>query len=415
MYSRLLATVRVTLVSLLLLAALAAGLPSSALALKPAQRKAITVKTIDGASTATSAFVEITFKGDFAGLFGTKGLRKGAVKVKFVPTSGKKTKITETGPADDPVTTRRGTKGFSETARAGHTFSVLVRGLKAPAGKVVVKTTRRGKKVDKMAAPLRTPVTEDELDSEIDRANLIFGDAIDKQTDAEYARSARLDKIALLKEDLKNAKTRAEKRKLRKKLAKQNAKAAHLKDVAKAQGAKVDVLDRWIKLLEKALKGPAARACNDGADNADPEDALADYGADPGCVMSLDADETDVGMPLTCPTPGNSTSAVGTIRIPLGLKLDSFYVSLPPLAAGEPRDGLIDAPVTAASGGPYPVTWYKQLPCGPEIDMAYSYALLPASQGTFGLRVAITADSPSSTQNQGGRHLALRLAVGTSR
>ncbi len=175
------------------------------------------------------------------------------------------------------------------------------------------------------------------------------------------------------------------------------------------------MLDRWIKLLEKAIKGPAARACNDKADNADPEDSLADYGSDPGCVTSLDAEETDVGMPLTCPTPGNSTAAVGTIRIALGLKLDSFYVSLPPLAAGEPRDGLIDAPVTAASGGPYPVTWYKQLPCGPEIDMAYSYALLPTSGGTFGLRVAITADSPASTQNQGGKTLSLRLAAGTSR
>jgi hypothetical protein len=225
----------------------------------------------------------------------------------------------------------------------------------------------------------------------------------------------RLYRIKALKRELKKATTRAEKRKLRKQLAKQKAKAAKLRQVAKAQGARADVIQAWIKFLEKALKAPAARACNDGVDGADPEDSLADFDVDPGCVMRLDADETDVPMPLVCPSPGNSSAAVGTIRIPVGLKLDSFYVSLPPLAADEPRDGLIDAPVTAASGGPFPIEWYKQLPCGPEIDMAYSYALLAASGGTYGLRVAITAQSREGTQNHGGQHLSLRLAAGTSR
>ena len=44
---------------------------------------------------------------------------------------------------------------------------------------------------------------------------------------------ARQDRIALLKEDLRNAKTRAEKRKLRKKLAKQKAKVAELRAIAR--------------------------------------------------------------------------------------------------------------------------------------------------------------------------------------
>jgi hypothetical protein len=409
-YSRLLPTARVLLSSLLLLAALAAGSPSSALALKPAERKAATVKTIDGASLATSAFVEITFKGQFEELFGTKGLRKGSVKVQFVPASGKRTTITETGPAGESETSRRGTKGFSETVRAGRTFSVLVRGLKAPAGKLVVTTRRGKKKLDRQKTRLRKPLTETELDQELDHTDVLVGEAVDTQADALYARSTRLDRIAALKKDLKKATTRAEKRKLRKKLAKQKAKAAALLHVANAQDAKAEVIQAWIKLLDKAIKGPAARACNDGVDNADPEDSLADYGIDPGCVMKLDADETDVGMPLTCPSPGNRATAVGTVAIPTGLKLDSFYVSLPPVAPGEPRDGLIDAPVTASSGGPYPVTWYKQLPCGAEIDMSYSYAV-----GSYGLRVAISAQSASTTQNPGGRRLSLRLAAGTSR
>jgi hypothetical protein len=410
-YPRLLPTVRVLLASLLLLAALAAGMPGSALALKPAARKAVTVKAIDGASTANAAFVEITFKGQFEELFGTKGLRKGSVKVQFVPASGKRTTIIETGPAHERETTRRGTKGSSETVRAGRTFSVLVRGIKATAKKVKVTTTRRGKKkVDKQKSKLRTPVTETELDLELDHADLMFGEATDAKTDAVYARSARLDTIALLKTDLREAKTRAEKRKLRKKLAKQKAKAAELRKVAKAQGAKVDVIEGWIKQLEKALKGPAARACNDGVDNPDAEDSLADFDVDPGCVMKLDADETDVGMPLTCPSPGNSATVVGTIGIATSLKLDSFYVSLPPLAPDEPRDGLIDAPVTAASGGPYAVTWHKTLPCGPETDMSYGYAV-----GSYGLRVTLTAANPSASQDQGGKLLSLRLAAGTSR
>jgi hypothetical protein len=180
------------LASLLLLAAIAACAPSSALALTRAERKAVTVKAIDGASTATAAFVEITFKRQFEEMFGTKGLRKGSVKVQFVPASGKRTTIIETGPADEAERTRRGTKGFSESVRAGRTFSVFVRGLKAAAGKVIVTTTRRGKKkIDKQKGPLSTPVTEAELDLELDEADLIFGEAIDKKTDAEYARYAR--------------------------------------------------------------------------------------------------------------------------------------------------------------------------------------------------------------------------------
>jgi hypothetical protein len=405
------------LASFLVLAAVAACAPGSALALTKPERKAVTVKSIDGASTATSAFVEITFKGQFEELFGTKGLRKGSVKVQFVPASGKKTKIIETGPADEPERLRRGTKGFSASVRAGRTFSVLVRGIKATAGRVVVKTTRRGKKVDKQKAPLSTPVTEAELDLELDEADLMFGEATDRRTDAQYGMYDRRDRIALLKDELNAAKTRAEKRKIRKQLSKLKAKVAELRGIARAETAKIELIERWIKILDKAIKGPAARECNDGVDNGDPEDSLVDFGVDPGCVMRLDAEEVDVGMPLTCPTPGNSTAAVGTITIPLAYKLDSFYVSLPPPAPGEPRDGLIDAPVTAARGGPYPVKWYKALPCGPEIDMSYSYAVFTAGapQGKYGLRVAVSAQSPSTTQNQGGRRLSLRLAAGTSR
>src|SRR4029079_15076372 len=101
-----------------------------------------------------------------------------------------------------------------------------------------------------------------------------------------------------LEEELANAKTRAEKRELRKKIAKKKAKAKDLRRTAKTEGAEADLIGQWIELLEKALKGPAARECNDGVDN--DGDSLKDFsGFDPGCVMQLDADEADAPMSLT--------------------------------------------------------------------------------------------------------------------
>ena len=49
--------------------------------------------------------------------------------------------------------------------------------------------------------------------------------------------------------------------------------------------------------------------------------------------------------------------------------------------------------------------------------MSYGYPLFTAGApaGEYGLRVAVTAESPATTQNQGGQHLSLRLAAGTSR
>ena len=106
--------------------------------------------------------------------------------MQFVPASGKRTTITEIGPADEPETSRRGTKGFSETVRAGRTFSVLVRGLKAAAEKVVVTNDAARKEEGRQGRrrPLSTPVTEAELDFELDQADLMFGEAIDTKTDA---------------------------------------------------------------------------------------------------------------------------------------------------------------------------------------------------------------------------------------
>ncbi len=55
-----------------------------------------------------------------------------------------------------------------------------------------MKTTsgkkKKKKKIDRQKGPLSTPVTEAELDLELDEADLMFGEAIDTGTDADYAR-----------------------------------------------------------------------------------------------------------------------------------------------------------------------------------------------------------------------------------
>ena len=93
-----------------------------------------------------------------------------------------------------------------------------------------------------------------------------------------------------------------------------------------------DLLQQWLETLEAALRDPSARECNDGVDNRDPEDSVGDFGStrDPGCVMPLDNDEADTPMPLTCPNPGETATAVGTINIDESNTLERFILSLPP-------------------------------------------------------------------------------------
>ena len=157
---------------LLLLGLVLAVAPSTALALTKAEKKAVDIKSVKGASTATAAFVDIRFKQDLEDLLGTRGLRNATLKVKFVPAAGgKATKITETGPSDDAETLRRGTKGPADVVRAGRTFTVVVSKLPAVAGKVVVTTSRPAGKLDKLRKKLPPLTTETTLELEAERTD----------------------------------------------------------------------------------------------------------------------------------------------------------------------------------------------------------------------------------------------------
>ena len=375
-------------IPLLVLGALIAAAPSSAAALTPAERKAADIKAVDGASTATAAYVEIGFRGQMEDLLGTKGLRRTKVKVKFVPSAGKATTIVESGPAGAPQKRRRGTRGFSEVLRAGRTLAVLVRGLPSVAGEVVVTTSGPGK-LDKQRASLRPLQNQRQMELELER------------TDRALSR---------LSAALKSADYRSFD-------ARRRAKRARLNELRARLAARMETLGRWIKVVDKALSGLAKRECNDGVDGGDPEDSIADFGSDkdPGCLMPLDNDEGDAPLTLTCPSPGGTATASAALTFAQSNQLERFVLSLPPPAPDEPRLPIVDETVTGARGGPYPMeTGITQL-CNYEFELAYSYVVftdgLPA--GTYGLRVTVTAQNNGGFA--GGEQLPFRLAAGTTR
>ena len=172
-----------------------------------------------------------------------------------------------------------------------------------------------------------------------------------------------------------------------------------------------------MKNVEKALKAASTRACNDGVDNGDPEDTIADFGfdKDPGCVMPSDDDEANAPMRLTCPNPGESDSVTATLAISQASAIERFIISLPPLEADKPRRAIVDAPVTAASGGPYPLeTGITQL-CNYEFDFTYGYQVTTqgAPAGSYLLRVTISVTNGGGYS--GGAVLPMLLAAGTTR
>jgi hypothetical protein len=389
---------------ILLLGALLAVAPSTALALTNAEKKAVNIKSAKGASTANAAYVEIRFKGDAEDLLGTGGLRNTKLKVKFVPASGgKATKITETGPSDDAETRRRGTKGKTDVIRAGRTFAVLVRKLPSLAGKVVVTTSGPGK-LDKLRKKLRPLTTEATLELEGERTDAQVTSLRNSRTDADYKFYGTQDKI-------KNGDLNRKQRK------RQQAKLVRLSEQRAALTARLAALDLWAKVVDKALNTASKRACNDGVDNGDPEDSIADFGfdKDPGCVMPTDDDEANAPMNLTCPNPGQSDSVTATLAISGASAIERFIISLPPSEADKPRRAIVDAPVTAQSGGPYPLeTDITQL-CNYEFDFVYGYQLTTqgAPAGSYLLRVTVSVTNGGGYP--GGAVLPMMLAAGTTR
>jgi hypothetical protein len=391
----------------LLIGASFAIAPSSALALTNAERKAMDAKASDAASSRNSAFAEVRFGGPVGDLLGKGDLRNGSVKVRFIPTAGKATTITERGPSRAPTTRRRGSKGDFDVARDGRRLLFFVKNLPAPAARVVV-TTKAPPKLDTLRTQVPFLDEEAELELELERIDRKGVAAQTRQSNAELTASDTSTRVRRLERALDRADSRAQARKVRKKLRKQRAKLRRQRKLQARSADRLGVLDAWIAALEADLRGPATRQCDDRGDN--DGDSLVDFGfdKDPGCVMRLDDDEVDVAMPLTCPSPGGSASVTGTIPVAADKTLERYVISLPPQAPDEPRLAIVDAPVDGQSGGPYPLeTGVTQL-CNYEFDFVYSYVFSGGS-----LRVTVSAQNNGGFA--GGGQLQMRLAAGTSR
>ncbi len=381
-----------------------AAMPSTALGLTRAERKAADAKAVEGMAAGKAAFAEIRFAGRIGELLGTKGLRKGSVRVRFERRSSKATTITESGPTRDPQKRRRGSRGFSAVVRDGRTLLVMAKGLRAAPTHVVVTTFGpRHRRLDTLRRRVPFLDLEAELESAVEQTDRGVGAAQDRLTEAELDAAEARTRI-------KNAKTRKARRR-------QRAKLRRFEATQERAAARLDLLERWLQTLEAALRGPATRECNDGVDNGDPEDSIADFGfdRDPGCVMKLDNDEADAPMPLTCPNPGQSQTASATLNIAGGNTLERFIISLPPRASDEPRLAIADQVVSGTSGGPYPLeTGVTQL-CNYEFDFVYGYAVLTngAPPGFYRLRVSVTVENNGGYP--GGEQLAMLLAAGTTR
>ncbi len=339
-----------------------------------------------------------------------------------MPASGAATVITERGPSDEPEKRRRGTRGVSEVVRDGRTMLVLVKGLPAPTENVVVTTLGRGKK-DRLRAQAPALQTEAELEFGVELTDAAISDVRDRLELADYAAYGTIERIAAFKEALRKARKPAQARKLRARLAKQRAKLERLNDTRLGLATRNELLGGWLKILEAALRDVSARECDDGIDNGDPEDGIADFGEglDPGCVMRSDDDEADAPMPFTCPTSGASVDAVATINIAQGKVLERFVLDKlnpkPPLE----REPVIDEPVVGETGGPYAAPLGL---CGHNIDVTYAYRVYTAGTpfslpdpppGTYGLAVAVNAHNKGDPNNPGGQDVSLRLAAGTVR
>jgi hypothetical protein len=288
---------------------------------------------------------------------------------------------------------------------------LLVKGLPTPARKVVVTVSRPR---DRVRSKLPGLITEAELEFSLEVIDSTISEAAEDLSLADYKAFATAERVQALKKKLKRATKPARVRKLRAALERQKNKLEKLNERRRQLGTRVEVLGKWLKIVEGALDDVAVRECEDGADNTDGEDSLADFPADFGCVMRTDAEEANATMPFTCPTPGKTVDTSASVDIAQGYVLERFILErLNPDPPAE-RDQVVDAPVEGGSGGPYPVSLRL---CGYYIDVTYGYRVSTdgAPAGTYRLTVALHAEAESVTENPGGQNRTLVLAAGTTR
>ena len=391
-----------------------------------AERKAVDVARIGGASTESAAHVRIRFAGDIQERLGRGALKDARVTIELRPASGRPTVITEGGSSSRSEERRRGTRGEFDVVRDGRTILVLVEDLRAPARRVVVSTSSPGASASGEVMPPDEfdrlldglPTLEEEGDLKEERAEVrdevnADEDALDN---AEREADRTIGRINRAEQELRQAQTGAAAREARRELERQKKKLEELTELRRTLRARVKLLRRWLAVLSQAVRGLTVRQCNDGGDNGDSEDTLADHPADPGCVEPADNDEKDVQLPLACPQPGGTVSPYAILNTPLSNTFDSLVLRM--LSSGEE---VLLAPISGPSGGPSPLPGNI---CGVGVNVTFQYVIysdgtpysLPdPPAGDHAIRVLIEAENPPGSGNPGGQDASLRLATGTAR
>lgn len=358
---------------------------------------------------------------------GTRGLKGAVVTIELSGASGRSTVITDRGKSRRPKEERRGTDGRFALVRDGRSILLMVEKLPAPATQVAVTTSRGGAarsavvsgradaEFDKLLEELPVLEEEGELGEELADARESRDEAEDRLDRAERDADKTIDRIHRAQRDLIDAKSDVRAREAREELERQKKKLDELNELRKRLRAKFKLFTRWVAVLRAARNGLTVRQCNDGGDNSDPEDTLADHPADPGCVDPADNDEKDVQIPLACPAQGSSVSSYAVINTPQSNSFESFSLRL--FATN------LEVLKAAVTGTSSPSTPLPGEICGSGVDVTYQYvvytdgtpfSLEDAPPGDHAICVFIEADNPAGSGNPGGQDASLRLAAGTA-
>jgi hypothetical protein len=364
-------------------AAIAAAAPGTAAALTKAERRAVDIVRVEAATTANATLIEVVFRG-MTDRLGRGGLRGGTVEVELAPAKGQKTTIEVRGTKMGAKGRRSGTKGTIVVAREGRAIHLLVEGLAAATSRVAVTTSGPGPPgaraskegdYDKLVEKARRVAEEGHLDEEIEEVTESILEEEGHLESYEGQSDKTIDRLHNAQKELNTAKSAAKATEAREEIDRQKEKLARLVALRQNSRLLLKLRRRWRDLLERFKKGGNVVQCNDGGDNGDPEDTIADHPADPGCMSQLDNDEKDNRIDAACP-PDNGTVAH---------TIDVYTPASNAILAG--RIATV-AGVTIAVGsgpgpqGPTPVTTTV---CGPETTALFSYGVGPfAPNGEFG-------------------------------
>ena len=390
--------------------------------LSGADRKALDIRSVDGATTPSVTMVEIEFAGDLAGRLGTGALKRAQVTIELTG-GGPATVITDRKASSKPKEGRSGTNGRFDVVRTDRGMLVLVEELPRAPETVKVSTlvsaasgrVARGAVSDVLIHALTDHlVPGDSTDAKVRDAEKDIDNATKTVEDLDQQIDKAKDKIAKAKHDLRTADSDEEEENAKARLKKFEEKRQALEAQRAGELDYISAKRRWIDELRGVGSAAPPPQCRDGRDN--DNDALVDHPADPGCVDPNDNDEKNESVPLSCPVPGQFRQTVAGVNTPLTNTVTSFGLS---------KQGtgqlVLTEPVAGPMGGP------AALPgniCGADVNVNYDwivfsdgdpYGLPDPPPGDQTFRITIFAQNPNGSGNPGGTDGSMSLSLGTAK